>query len=295
MSRVKIDFGSVSQSVGLGPFWPGGSKQPAIETLLEKTLELRRDKFCPLMVKIVQEGLKYRQRSGKPITQEELHKLNKLIERLRFKIPELNDPIFIANLPTDKKEKLQEVVIPNNEKQPAVSLQNLKKLSEKFLAISSRAESQNRGFAFEKFLYDLFDVYSFNPRPSFRLVGEQIDGSIEFEHEIYLIEAKWQSSPVNQADLAVLDSRVSGHSSLGRGIFITAGCFSENGILAHQRLRPSSMIGIDGRDLYFILERGLPLDEALRCKLRHLVETGNFHYPILEFLGKLEHKSMINQ
>lgn len=51
----------------------------------------------------------------------------------------------------------------------------------------------DRGYALEKFLYDIFDAYRFNPRPSFRIVGEQIDGSIEFGHEVYLIEAKWQN------------------------------------------------------------------------------------------------------
>ena len=64
MSRVKIDFGSVAAAVGVGDLWPGGSKQPAIEALLEATLQVRRSKFCSLMVRIVQEGIKYRNKQG---------------------------------------------------------------------------------------------------------------------------------------------------------------------------------------------------------------------------------------
>jgi hypothetical protein len=171
--------------------------------------------------------------------------------------------------------------------QPIVSHETLAALQSRFLQISN-LPPQERGYAFEKFLYDLFDAYRFKPRPSFRIVGEQIDGSIEFEHEIYLIEAKWQVEPIVQGDLAVLDSRVSGHSQIGRGIFITVGCFSADGITAHERLRPSAMIGIDGQDMYFLLEHALPLAEMLRRKLRWLVETGHFHYPVREFVTELE-------
>lgn len=173
------------------------------------------------------------------------------------------------------------------EKQSLVSLEVLAALRNRFLQISN-LPPQQRGYALEKFLYDLFDAYRFNPRPSFRIVGEQIDGSIEFAHEIYLIEAKWQLEPIVQGDLAVLDSRVSGHSHIGRGIFITAGCFSADGITAHERLRPSAMIGIDGQDLYYLLEHALPLTEVLRRKLRWLVETGHFHHPVREFVLELE-------
>jgi hypothetical protein len=178
-------------------------------------------------------------------------------------------------------------VQPPAKPQPLVSRETLAALRTRFLQISELLP-QDRGYALEKFLYDLFDAYRFNPRPSFRIVGEQIDGSIEFEHEIYLVEAKWQVEPIVQGDLAVLDSRVSGHSQIGRGIFITAGCFSVNGVTAHERLRPSAMIGIDGQDLYFLIEQALPLAEILRRKLRWLVETGHFYYPVHEFVMTLE-------
>lgn len=178
-------------------------------------------------------------------------------------------------------------VQPPAKPQPLVSRETLVALRSRFLQIST-LPPHDRGYALEKFLYDLFDAYRFNPRPSFRIKGEQIDGSIEFGHEVYLIEAKWQSEPIVQGDLAVLDSRVSGHSQIGRGVFITVGCFSPDGITAHERLRPSAMIGIDGQDLYYVLERALPLDEVLRRKLRWLVETGHFHYPVREFITELE-------
>lgn len=285
MAKIKNDFGTIAQSIGLRDFWVGGSKQPAIEVLLESTLQMRRDKFCFLMIRIVQEGLKYRSRNGKPITKEEIVRLNKSIAKTGFKIPELVDPDFMTSLPQDKS------TIPetNIEDKTCLSIkpESLSEIKTRFMQIS-QLEPHERGYAFEKFLYDLFDIYKFNPRPSFRIIGEQIDGSIEFDHDFYLIEAKWQNKPINQADILVLDGRVSGHSGIGRGIYITAEGFSLNGITAYNKLRPSSIIGIDGQDLYFILEHGLPLDEVLRRKIRWLVETGDFFHPISKFIYELE-------
>lgn len=191
------------------------------------------------------------------------------------------DPSKVSGKPSPSTHQ------PSAEPQSPVKPETLAGLRGRFLQISS-LPPHDRGYALEKFLHNLFDAYRFNPRPSFRIVGEQIDGSIEFEHEIYLIEAKWQVEPITQADLAVLDSRVSGHSQIGRGIFITAGCFSPDGITAHERLRPSAMIGMDGQDLFYVLERALPLAEVLRRKLRLLVETGHFHHPVREFIAELE-------
>ena len=281
---IRVDFGTVAESVGVGHLWPGGSKQPAIEALLEGVLQTRRDRFCPLIIRIVAEGIRYRRRKKKQVTQEEIKGINALIGRLGFKIPELHDTKFIENLPSDETHE------PENKaetKGRSVKVENLIHLKEEFIRVT-RLPPAERGYAFERFLHNLFIVYDFNPRPAFRIQGEQIDGSIEFEHEIYLLEARWQNKPVTQADIAVLDSRVQGHSPIGRGIFITAGSFSSDGIFAHQRLRPSPIFGIDGQDMYFILENALPLGDVLRVKIRRLVETGDFHYPVACFAMQMK-------
>ncbi len=283
---VKIDFGTVAQSVGVGHLWLGGSKKPAIEALLEGVLQTSRDKFCPLMIRIVSEGLKYRNRKKKPVTREEIKKINDMVAQLRFKIPELHDPKFIEKLPSDKSAEST-----NKEKteDQAVAVENITQIKSQFMNIS-QLSPQERGYAFEKFLHNLFEIYNFNPRPAFRIQGEQIDGSVEFEHEIYLLEAKWQTEPITQADILVLDGRVQGHSTIGRGIFITAGCFSSDSVASYQRLRPSSIFGMDGQDLYFILEYGLKLDEVFRLKIRRLVETGCFYCPVGELITQLKRR-----
>ena len=80
-----ISFAGIARELSLGKFWQGGSKQPAINALLENTLDLTREKFCPLILEIVRRGIKYRGGKGSPITREDIQTLNELILEVGFK------------------------------------------------------------------------------------------------------------------------------------------------------------------------------------------------------------------
>ena len=61
----------------------------------------------------------------------------------------------------------------------------------------STMDPQARGYAFEKFLKDVFDAYGMSARASFRLTGEQIDGSFMLGEQTYLLEARWRNAKVD--------------------------------------------------------------------------------------------------
>lgn len=143
---------------------------------------------------------------------------------------------------------------------------------------------QPRGFAFEIFLKDLFAAYGLAPRASFRLVGEQIDGSFQLHADIYLLEAKWQSHPTAQDDLLIFRGKVEGKSTWTRGLFISVNGFSEDGLTAFSRGRATNMIGMSGQDLYFVLSGEISLGEAIEKKIRRAAETGAFFVPVFDLL-----------
>lgn len=72
-----------------------------------------------------------------------------------------------------------------------IDQQKLASLRSRLIELSS-LEPQPRGYAFEVFLKDLFNIYGLAAREPFRLSGEQIDGSFQLSSETYLLEAKWQ-------------------------------------------------------------------------------------------------------
>lgn len=282
----RTSFAGISYELGLKDFWQGGSKLPAITTLLENTLERKRGIFCQLILEIVRRGIKYRDNKRQSITREEIEKLNQLILKVRFKIPELWDKNFLDSLPSLKQEGL-------NKREENIRKEKRKELSEKLLIIE-KLSPQERGFAFERFLNELFETFKLNPRGSFRLTGEQIDGSLELDDEIYLIEAKWESKQIGIQDLLCFHGKIAGKSTWSRGILISYSGFTQEALTAFSRGRPTNLITFTAQDLYFILEgyRGkyLNLDEAIRIKVRHAAETGDIDVPIYNLLISRGHK-----
>ena len=272
-----ISFAGIASDLDLERFWTGGSKRPAIAALLEGTLSHAKNKFCPLMIEIVTRGLKYRGKSN-PITKEEIEQLNEFIIKLDFKIPELWDPNFLRSLPSIKPEE-NKVATAKKE-----TLKNTLPLLLKELLNLEKLASQKRGYAFEKFLNKLFNTFDMKARSPFRFVGEQIDGSIEFEGNIYLIEAKWQTVPVGNADLLVLHGKVGGKASWSRGIFISYSSFTKEGLEAFSKGRSTNLIAVTGQDLYFILEGRMLLDQVISLKARLAAEEGRVYVPVQELL-----------
>lgn len=134
---------------------------------------------------------------------------------------------------------------------------------------------QQRGFAFERFLNDLFELFQLAPRSSFRLVGEQIDGSFQLGQDVYLVEAKWQNEPTGQSDLLSFSGKVEGKAQWSRGAFISYTGFSQDGLEAFARGKSTRIVCMDGFDLHCVLTHGLNLGEVIAAKVRRAGETND--------------------
>lgn len=266
-----VSYQGIASEMGLSKFWTGGSKLPAITTLISKTYEYERGRFCSLMISIVNKGITYRDRK-QPVSKAEILALNELITKLDFKIRELWDKSFLDSLAGDAEVK---------PKQNKVKQADYVTLLSDFMSMLS-LDAHSRGFAFEAFLNKLFEEFELNPRKSFRIVGEQIDGSLELEGEYYLIEAKWQEKPLGNADLLTFYGKIAGKSSWTRGIVISYNGFSKDGLEAFGRGRPTNLITLDGQDLYAILSKNMSLVDVLKRKIRWAAETGEIAKSVFE-------------
>ena len=166
------------------------------------------------------------------------------------------------------------------------SPQALQDLDDRLLKLST-LKPQARGFAFERFLNDLFTVYNLDPRRPFRLTGEQIDGSFQLQQEIYLLEAKWQDERTGQADLLTFAGKVDGKAQWSRGLFVSYSGFSDDGLLAFARGRRTSIICMEGLDLSQILSGRLDLVEVIERKKRRAAETGSAFVPVRELFASV--------
>jgi hypothetical protein len=145
-------------------------------------------------------------------------------------------------------------------------------------------DPQPRGYAFERFLKQLFDAYGLSGRASFRLVGEQIDGSFALADETYLLEAKWRDALTDAADLRSFNGKCEDKAQWTRGFFLSYSGFSEDGLAAFGRGK--RVVCMNGTDLRQMLERAIPFPEVMRQKVRFAGETGQPFTPLSTLFPK---------
>lgn len=265
-------FARAAHECGLEAYWTSMSKQPAINHLLKTTYDQKKSVFCKLVLSIVQNSIEYGSRKSSDVTKEMIVQLNQFVEKLGFKIPELWDREFLDLLPSNTGSPIK-----SDGTSESANIDELKAQFSEILKL----EPNPRGFAFEKFMKNLFTIENLDPRASFRIVGEQIDGSFEFENNTYLLEAKWQDKLTAQDDLLVFYGKLSGKAQWTRGLFISYTGFSQEGLTAFARGKPTNIVGFSGQDLHFVMEGKVTFKKALSLKIRRSAETGDFYTPIL--------------
>lgn len=141
------------------------------------------------------------------------------------------------------------------------------------------ADVQKRGYELEKLLRDLFELFDLDPKASFKIVGEQIDGAFTFDGIDYLLEARWQAVQVDPGALDRFDGKIRRKLENTLGLFVAINGFSETAVGTHSGGRPT-MILMDGADLWAVLEARIPLTEMLRRKRRHAAQTGEILFRV---------------
>lgn len=131
---------------------------------------------------------------------------------------------------------------------------------------------QPRGYEFERFLKTLFDASNLGARASFRLTGEQIDGSFQLLGETYLLEAKWTDPKTGAGDLRAFNGKLEEKAAWTRGLFVSNSGFTEEGLMAFGRGK--RVVCMDGLDLYETLDRSLSLADVIARKVRYAAECG---------------------
>ena len=267
-------FPLAAHHVGLADAWIGGSKRPAIITLLADTLQNKQSHlFRPLITQIVQQAMTWRQGKNNPLTREEMTRLNRLLSSLSLPIPDLQDTSFLNSLPSSRATSADPAasVLPE-----ALAIE----LATDHLALST-TDPHPRGYAFERFLTKLFEAYGLAPHEPFRLTGEQIDGSFVLDNETYLLEAKWQGPPVGASDLLTFSGKVARKASWTRGLFVSESGFSVDGLEAF-RGQPTQIVCMNGLDLHETVTNRVPLDAVIKAKVRRAAETGRAHVPFAD-------------
>ena len=120
---------------------------------------------------------------------------------------------------------------------------NLQNLKNDLYALFNEANAQKRGKALEKVLNGYFREYQILVKEDFKRTGEegdgiieQIDGIIDVDNTIYLVEMKWKKDSIGSDDIYAHLGRIY-HRTNAHGIFISVSGYSPSGITAAQKRR----------------------------------------------------------
>lgn len=115
----------------------------------------------------------------------------------------------------------------------------------RFLTLQEESNAQRRGKDFEVLLTDLFVLFDMEPRLSYDLAREQIDGSLTFDTDDYIIEARWRSETASREDADVFATKVRRKGKNALGLFVSVKGLSKDAQDEYSHSTP--FMAVDGR------------------------------------------------
>ncbi|VTU07717.1 Uncharacterised protein [Actinobacillus porcinus] len=156
--------------------------------------------------------------------------------------------------------------------------EELLSLKQEFCSLATSQDNQQRGFKLENLMNRLFVLNDLDPKASFKVVGQQIDGAFTLDGTEFLFEAKWVKSPINNSDLAIFKEKIKSKLENTLGLFLSIDGFSEDGITASQS-SDKVMILMDGSDLMAVLEERISFIDLINRKKQIASREGRIYVP----------------
>lgn len=141
-------------------------------------------------------------------------------------------------------------------------------------ALFGETDAHKRGKSLEGVLNRLFETGGILVREAFALVGtggegivEQIDGVVEIDGNIYLVEMKWLKHPVDTGDVSQHLVRVYGRG-YARGIYVSASGYTQPAItICREALQRTTIVLCKLEEIVLLLERETALKDLLKAKI----------------------------
>jgi restriction endonuclease Mrr len=191
----------------------------------------------------------------------------------------------------ERDSEREQTLARTRAEQSAVAERRIKieDISSRLAALFSMGDQpQTRGKLLETVLNDLFKAYGFHVREDFRrkdpdsaVVLEQIDGVIELEGTIHLVEMKWLKDPVGVAEFAPHLMRLFNRANAS-GIFISTSEYTESVIKeCANALNLRTMFLCSLREIVMLLQRQDDLLLFLKKKSQAAIIEKNPYLQIL--------------
>lgn len=154
-------------------------------------------------------------------------------------------------------------------------------------ALFGEHDAKKRGKALEGVLNSLFDTYGILVREAFTVKGacnegviEQIDGLIELDSYLYLVELKWWNKPLGTPEVSPHLVKLFGRGGQVRGIFISYSEYTKPAITTcRQALAGGAVIVLCNiKEIVELFEKEKDLKKWLKAKVTAAIVDKNPYY-----------------
>ena len=279
-------------------FWASGMNRSVTEDIES---QLRTDRESISKFYIVRNLLTALNEAGDPALGERRELLKRVCEfeafstcwpedQLKAKglVAEVRDQVerhdFFRRLQRQRDSELREHRQKEREKSDGIRQRNedLTNLRHDFYALFGLADPHQRGKELETILGRFFSAHEILVREPFALVdefsgkiNEQIDGVVEIDGHLYLVEMKWLKDPVDVVDMSRHINRVLTRVDC-RGIFISYSGYTSSAVSAcKEAMRDAPIILCTLEEFVMLMEHSGDVQDFLREKVRALIVDKN--------------------
>lgn len=153
------------------------------------------------------------------------------------------------------------------------SRQSVESLNARLNELASRLGSQQAGYDFQDWFYDLMDLFEVTNRRPYVVAGRQIDGSITVSGTTYLVELKFTRTQADAPDIDSLLKKVTDKADNTMGIMVSISGYSSTAI-SEASGRRSPLLLLDHYHVYLALGGATAFGELVDRVRRHASQTG---------------------
>ena len=211
-------------------------------------------------------------------TKDRIPEAVEAINRLKVAVAEINETIRESNAAAIHRQAVQA-----QSSTRLAAQQSLEKLQTTLNTLTPKIGSQEGGYAFERWFYDIAIYFELDARPGYKADGRQIDGAITIEGTTFLLETKFTNAPIGSPDIDSFMAKIESKADNTMGLFVSLSGFNDGAIRAASKQR-TPMLLLDSGHIFSLIMRGvMTLPQVVARVKRHASQTGSSYLAATEF------------
>lgn len=212
-------------------------------------------------------------------SQEKIKAAHDAVTRLRVHHQQQEEQIVSEEQLRKSKEQFRK-----RQEEISLSQQSLQKLNDSLNELGNKIGSQQAGYDFQDWFYDLLDFCEVTNRRSYTHKGRQIDGSLTVSGTTYLVELKFTTEQSGAPDIDTFFKQVTTKADNTMGIMVSVSGYSKTAIEEASGDRTPLLL-MDHSHLYYVLGGIMGIADVINRIRRHASQTGEAYLPVDKFSG----------